>query len=82
MRIHWNEAAASKVWKLLIKNKYVLAVLLVGMFVAFTTSIIVIKCLMNYIKRHDFKVFGAYRILLGIVVIAYFVICKSPAALF
>jgi len=59
-----------------------LAVLIVGMLVAFTTSIIVIKFLMDYIKRHDFKAFGIYRILLGIVVIAYFIVFKSPAALF
>ena len=58
------------------------AVLLVGMLVAFTTSIVVIKFLMNYIKRHDFKAFGVYRILLGLIVIAYFMITKSPAALF
>ena len=59
-----------------------LAVLLIGMLVAFTTSVIVIKFLMNYIKRHDFKAFGIYRILLGLIVIAYFIIFKSPEALF
>ena len=46
-----------------------LAVLLVGMIVAFIVSIFVIKFLMNYIKKHDFKVFGWYRIVLGIIVI-------------
>lgn len=46
-----------------------LAVLLVGMIVAFLVSIFVIKFLMNYIKKHDFKVFGWYRIVLGIIVI-------------
>ncbi len=46
-----------------------LAVLLVGMVVAFLVSIFVIKFLMNYIKKHDFKVFGWYRIVLGIIVI-------------
>ena len=46
-----------------------LAVLLVGMIVAFLVSIFVIKFLMNYIKKHDFKVFGWYRIILGIIVI-------------
>ena len=46
-----------------------LAVLLVGMVVAFLVSILVIKFLMNYIKKHDFKVFGWYRIVLGIIVI-------------
>lgn len=40
-----------------------------GMIVSFVVSIIVIKFLMNYIKKHDFKVFGWYRIALGIVVL-------------
>ncbi len=44
----------------------------VGMLVAFIVSIFVIKFLMTYIKKHDFKVFGWYRIILGVVVIAYF----------
>ncbi|MBF4691820.1 undecaprenyl-diphosphate phosphatase [Fusibacter ferrireducens] len=44
----------------------------VGMLVAFAVSIIVIKFLMKYIKKHDFKVFGWYRIILGAIVIAYF----------
>lgn len=46
-----------------------LAVLLIGMIVAFLVSIFVIKFLMNYIKKHDFKVFGWYRIVLGIIVL-------------
>ncbi len=49
-----------------------LIILLVGMVVAFVVSVVVIRFLMDYIKRHDFKVFGWYRIVLGIVVIAYF----------
>ncbi len=51
-----------------------LAILLVGMVTAFVVSIIVIRFLMNFIKKHDFKVFGWYRIMLGIVVLAYFAI--------
>ncbi len=47
-------------------------VLLVGVLTAFIVSIIVIKFLMGYIKKHDFKVFGWYRIVLGIFVILYF----------
>ena len=47
-------------------------ILLVGMAVAFAVSIFVIKFLMDYIKKHDFKVFGWYRIVLGILVILYF----------
>lgn len=49
-----------------------LAILLVGMIVAFITSMFIIKFLMSYIKKHDFKVFGWYRIVLGIIVIFYF----------
>ncbi|WP_037297621.1 undecaprenyl-diphosphate phosphatase [Ruminococcus flavefaciens] len=49
-----------------------LAVLLTGMVVAFLVSIVVIKFLMDYIKKHDFKVFGWYRIVLGILVLIYF----------
>lgn len=43
--------------------------LVVGMVVAFVVSVIVIKFLMSYIKKHDFKIFGWYRIILGIVVL-------------
>jgi undecaprenyl-diphosphatase len=50
--------------------------LLVGMFVAFAVSMIVIKFLMAYIKRNDFKVFGWYRIVLGAIVLGYFLIFR------
>ena len=53
-----------------------LAVLIVGMIVAFGISIFTIKFLMGYIKKHDFKVFGWYRIVLGIIVLLYFMIIK------
>lgn len=46
--------------------------LLVGCLVAFIVSILIIKFLMNYIRKHDFKVFGYYRIVLGIIVLLYF----------
>ena len=49
-----------------------LAVLIVGMVVAFGVSILAIKFLMGYIKKHDFKVFGWYRIVLGLLVLLYF----------
>lgn len=49
-----------------------LTILVTGMASAFIVSIIVIRFLMGYIKKHDFKVFGWYRIILGIVVLAYF----------
>lgn len=48
------------------------AVVLVAMLVAYLVSIFVIKFLMDYIKRHDFRVFGVYRIVLGVVVILCF----------
>lgn len=53
-----------------------LAILLVGMIVAFIVSILAIKFLMSYIKNNDFKVFGWYRIILGIIVLLYFYIIR------
>ncbi len=47
-------------------------VLGVGSVVAFVVSVIVIKFFMDYIKKHDFKAFGYYRIVLGIIVLLYF----------
>ncbi|MCI8383482.1 MAG: undecaprenyl-diphosphate phosphatase [Clostridia bacterium] len=54
-----------------------LMILLVGMVVSFFVSVLVIKFLMNYIKKHDFKPFGYYRIALGIIVLAYFCLMKG-----
>jgi undecaprenyl-diphosphatase len=51
-----------------------LAILGVGCLVAFVVSILVIRFLMGFIKKHDFKPFGWYRIALGVVVIAYFLV--------
>lgn len=48
----------------------------VGTLVAFIVSVISIKFLMNYIKKHSFKVFGYYRIVLGILVLVYFLVLK------
>lgn len=53
-----------------------LAVLATGMIVAFVVSMLVIKFLMGYIKKHDFKVFGWYRIVLGAVVLLYFALVR------
>ena len=53
-----------------------LAVLLVGMAVSFGVSVLAIKFLMGYIKKHDFKLFGWYRIGLGILVLLYFFLIK------
>jgi undecaprenyl-diphosphatase len=49
-----------------------IAILAIGMITAFAVSLIVIKFLMGYIKKHDFKVFGWYRIVLGIIVLVAF----------
>ncbi|MCI8635326.1 MAG: undecaprenyl-diphosphate phosphatase [Eubacterium sp.] len=49
-----------------------LVILLIGMATAFFVSLAVIRFLMGYIKKHDFKVFGWYRIVLGALVIVYF----------
>ena len=53
-----------------------IAVLLVGMIVSFIVSIFVIKLLLSYIKKHNFKPFGYYRIVLGILVLGYFFLVK------
>lgn len=53
-----------------------LMILLTGMVTAFVVSVVVIKFLMGYIKKHDFKIFGWYRIALGIVVLLYFGLAK------
>ncbi|MBR3162047.1 MAG: undecaprenyl-diphosphate phosphatase [Bacilli bacterium] len=53
-----------------------LLILAVGCFVSFIISIIVIKFLMSYIRKHDFKIFGFYRIVLGIIVLIYFLLIK------
>ena len=55
-------------------TSYELILLIFGMAVAFVVSMITIKFLMSYIKKHDFKVFGWYRIILGIIVLVYFMI--------
>ena len=51
-------------------------ILAVGCVVAFAVSVLVIKFLMSYIKKKDFKVFGWYRIVLGAVVLLYFLVIK------
>ncbi|MFV0275324.1 MAG: undecaprenyl-diphosphate phosphatase [Bacilli bacterium] len=47
-------------------------ILLLGMITAFVVSIVVIKLLMSYIKKHNFKVFGFYRIIFGLIVLTFF----------
>jgi undecaprenyl-diphosphatase len=53
-----------------------LTVLIVGMVVSFVVSLLVIKGLMEYVRKHSFSAFGVYRIILGIVVLAYFLLVK------
>lgn len=53
-----------------------LTILAVGMISAFVVSILAIKFLMGYIKKNDFKSFGYYRIVLGVLVLAYFILAK------
>ena len=57
-----------------------LTILVVGMVVAFVVSIIVIRFLMGYIKKHDFKAFGWYRIVLGALVLLYFFVIRRFVA--
>ena len=53
-----------------------LIILLIGSVVAFVVSILIIRFLLGYIRKHDFKVFGWYRIVLGIIVLSYFALAK------
>ena len=70
-------ASLLKLCKYILKVGFVfrlseLILLGVGCIVAYIVSIIVIKFLMNYIRKHNFKVFGYYRIILGVVVLLYY----------
>ena len=53
-----------------------LTVLVTGCVVSFVVSLLVIKALMEYVRKHSFSVFGVYRIVLGIAVIAYFLLTR------
>ncbi|MGI6361552.1 MAG: undecaprenyl-diphosphate phosphatase [Bacillota bacterium] len=53
-----------------------LSILWVGLVVSFVVSVIAIKFLMSYIKKHDFKIFGWYRIVLGIIVLIFFLFLR------
>ena len=52
------------------------AVLMAGFITAFLVSLIAIRFLMNFVKKHDFKIFAYYRIILGIAVLVYFYVIK------
>ena len=51
-------------------------ILAIGMVTAFVSSLLIIRMLMAFVKKHDFKVFGWYRIILGIAVLAYFMLAR------
>ena len=51
-----------------------IVLLLVGIAVSYIVSLVVIKFLMDFVKRHSFSVFGVYRIILGVIVLSYFLI--------
>lgn len=53
-----------------------IAILATGMIVAFLVSVLAIKFLISFIKKHDFKPFGYYRIVLGIIVLGYFMLSR------
>ena len=70
-------ASAIKLLKFFLETGFSMAsqeltVLVVGMVVSFVVSLLVIKGLMEYVRKHSFSAFGVYRIVLGIVVLAYF----------
>ena len=71
-------ASAIKMLKFLLSGVGItgmeIGILAVGCVVSFVVSLLVIKGLMDYVRRHSFSVFGVYRIVLGIVVLAYFLI--------
>lgn len=61
----------------IVTNDYVMSgdlwlLLITAMVVAYVVSLLTVKFLMNYVRKHDFKLFGYYRIVLGILVILYF----------
>ena len=51
-----------------------MGVLAVGCIVSFVVSLLVIKGLMEYVRKHSFSVFGIYRIVLGVLVLGYFLV--------
>lgn len=69
-------ASGLKLVKYIVKSGFFgfeeLLLLAVGTLVSFVISIVAIRFLLSYIKKHDFKLFGYYRIVLGIVVLLYF----------
>ena len=71
-------ASAIKMLKFLLSGVGItgqeIGILVVGCVVSFIVSLLVIKALMDYVRRHSFSAFGIYRIVLGVLVLAYFLI--------
>ena len=71
-------ASAIKMLKFLLSGVGItgmeIGILIVGCVVSFIVSLLVIKALMDYVRRHSFSAFGVYRIVLGVIVLAYFLI--------
>ena len=71
-------ASAIKLLKFLLSGVGItgmeIGILVVGCVVSFLVSLLVIKALMDYVRRHSFSAFGVYRIVLGVLVLAYFLI--------
>lgn len=71
-------ASALKLLKFLLEGASAtgqeIMVLLVGCVVSFVVSLLVIKGLMEYVRKHSFRVFGVYRIVLGVLVLGYFLV--------
>ena len=71
-------ASAIKMLKFLLSGVGItgmeVGILIVGCVVSFIVSLLVIKALMDYVRRHSFSAFGVYRIVLGVVVLTYFLI--------
>lgn len=65
-----------KIAKFLLESSFStneIIILVIGMIVSFLVSMVCIKKLMQYVKKHDFAVFGYYRIILGIILVLYFI---------
>ena len=72
-------ASAIKLLKFFLETGFAMtgmeiSVLLVGMVVSFVVSLLVIRGLMEYVRKHSFSAFGVYRIILGVIVLAYFML--------
>ena len=65
-------ASILKIFKFGLPSFYELVMLILGMLISFIVSVLAIKFLISYIKKNNFKIFGYYRIVLGILVLLYF----------